>query len=90
MREQLETCSTTLPRPAEGVGNVDQPTTYVVEEWVDAGLDREVDAFPGSSHVTSTGSIVATFLVNEELIPIKIERILGDYRLFNLVFIICV
>ena len=77
-------------RPAEGAADADRPTTDVVEEGVDVGLDRDVEAFPGSSHVTSTSSIVYTFLVNEELVPIKIERIPGHYRLFNLVFIICV
>ena len=62
------------------------------EEGVDVEPSSNVDAkaaFPGSSHVTSTGSIETTFLVVEELIPIKIEKILGNYRLFNLVFIIC-
>ena len=47
---------------------------------MDAGLDRDVEAFPGSSCVTSTSSMKCTFLVNEELVPIKIERILGHYR----------
>ena len=54
-------------------------------------FDTNVDAeatFLGSSHVTSMGSIMTTFFVNEELIPIKIENILGNYRLFNLFFII--
>ena len=80
----------TPPRAVEGVVDVAPTTTNVAEEGVDAGLDRDVEAFPGSSHVTSTGSIVCTFLVNEELAPIKIERIPGHYRLFNLVFIISV
>ena len=80
----------TPPRPTEGAAEAAPPTTDAAEEGVDAGLDREVDAFPGSSRVTSTGSIVTKFLVNEELVPIKIEKIPGDYRLFNLVFIICV
>ena len=57
---------------------------------MDAGLDREVDAFLGYSRVTSAGSVVTTFLVNEELVPIKIEKIPGDCIFFNLVFIICV
>ena len=91
--EQSATCSATPPRPAEGAVDADWPTIVdVAEEGVDAGLDTNVDvevAFPGSSHVTSTGSIVTTFFVNEEGIPIKIEKILGDYRLFNLDFIIC-
>ena len=80
----------TPPRAAKGAIDAAPPTTNVVEEGVDAGLDRDVDAFPRSSCVTSTGSIQCTFLVNEELVPIKIERIHSDYRLFNLVFIICV
>ena len=88
--EQSATCSATPPRAAEGEADGAPPTTDVVEEGVDAGLDRDVEEFPGSSHVTSTSSIVCTFLVNEELAPIMIERILGHYRLFNLAFIICV
>ena len=88
--EQSETRSVTPPRAAEGEADGAPPTTDAVEEGVDAGLDRDVESFPGSSHVTSNGSIVCTFLVNEELDPIKIERIPGHYILFNLVFIICV
>ena len=88
--EQSETCSATPPRAVEGFADVAPPTTDAAKEEVDAGLDRDVEAFPGSSRVTSTGSIKCTFLVNEELVPIKIERILGHYRLFNLFFIICV
>ena len=84
------TCSTKIPTLVEGVVDADLPTTDVANEGVDVGLDRDVEAFTRSSHVTSTGSIVCTFLVNEELVPIKIERIPGHYRLFNLVFIICV
>ena len=75
--KQLATHSATLPRSAEGAFDVAPPTTDATEERVDAGLDRDVEAFPGSSHVTSTGSIKCTFLVNEELLPIKIERIPG-------------
>ena len=88
--EQLATCSATPSREMEGATDVSPPTTDAAEEGVDAGLDRDVEAFPGSSRVTSTGSIKCTFLVNEELLPIKIERIPGHYRLFNLFFIICV
>ena len=88
--EQSATRSTTPPRAAEGVADAAPPTTDDAKEGVDAGLYRDVEAFPGSSRVTSTGSIVCTFFVNEELVPIKIERIPGDYILFNLVFIICV
>ena len=83
----------TPPRPTEGATDANRPTTNPAEEGVDAGFDTNVDAEAavlGPSHVTSIGSIVTTFLVNEELVPIKIEKIPGDYRLFNLVFIICV
>ena len=88
--EQSATRSVTPLRVAEGASNVTPPTKNVVEEGVDAGLNRYVEEFPGSSRVTSTSSIVCTFLVNEELVPIKIERIPGHYRMCNLVFIICV
>ena len=88
--EQSTTRYVTHTRPTEGSFDAFLPTTDAVEEGVDAGLHREVDAFPRSSRVTSIGSIVCTFLVNEELVPIKIEKFPGDYRLFNLVFIICV
>ena len=88
--EHSTTRSATPPRPAEGAVNASPPTTDVAKEGVDAGLDRGMDAFPTSSRVTRTGSIMCTFLVIEELVPIKIERIPGHYRLFNLVFIICV
>ena len=91
--EQSATHSVTLPRAVEGATDVAPPTTYVAEEGVDAGLDTHVDAevtFIGSSRVTSTCLIVTTFLVNEEIFSIKTEKITGDYRLFNLVFIICV
>jgi hypothetical protein len=33
--------------------------------------------FPGSSHVTSTRTLKVTFLVNDELIPMKIENLPG-------------
>ena len=88
--EESATRSATPPRIAEGAADVAPPTTYVVEEGVDAGLDIDVEAFPGSSRVTSTGSIKCTFFVNEDLVLIKIERIQGNYRLFNLFIIICV
>ena len=53
--KQSTTRSVTPPRVAKGAANAAPPTTNVAEEGVDAGLDRDVDAFPGSSCVTSTG-----------------------------------
>ena len=90
--EQSETHYATPPRPAEGATDANRPTTNPAEEGVDASFDTNVDAeasFPGSSRVTSIGSIVTTFLVNDELVPIKIEKISSNYILFNFVFIIC-
>ena len=60
-----------------------------MDTFFDTNADVE-EAFLRSSHVTSTSSIVTTFLVNDELVPINIEKIPGDYRLFNLFFIIFV
>ena len=88
--EQSKTHSVTPSRPTEGAADASPPTTNAAEEGVDAWLDRDVDAFPRSSRVTSTSLIVTKFLVNKELVPIKIEKIPGDYRLFNLVFIFCI
>ena len=88
----METCSATPQSLAESVTVAERRTPYRAEEGVEGEFDTNVDAeatFPRSSSVTSTGSIVTTFLVNEKLIPIKIEKILGNYRLFNLVFILC-
>ena len=89
--KQSKTCSATPLRTVEGAAYDDRPTTDVAKEGVDAEFDTNADAeatFPGSSYVNSTSSIVTTFLVNEELVPIKIEKIPSNYRLFNLVFII--
>ena len=68
--EQSATRSATPLRAADGVADSAPTTTDVVEEGVDAGLDRDVEAFPRSSRVTSIGSIVCIFLVNEELVLI--------------------
>ena len=62
--EQSATRSMTPSRAVEGEVGVAPPTTDAAEEGVDAWLDRDVDAFPGSSHVTSTGLVVMKFLVN--------------------------
>ena len=63
--EQSETRSEKPLRAAKGAADAAPPTIDDAEEGVDAGLDRDVDAFPRSSGVTSTASIVCTFLVNE-------------------------
>ena len=48
----------------------------------DDNIDIFVASFPGSSCVTSTGTVEATFLVDENLLPIKIEKIPGTiYKL---------
>ena len=43
----------------------------------------DVPAFPGSFRVTSTGTFETTFLVDEDLIPYKMEKITGTiYKMF--------
>ena len=81
----------TRPRSAKSALVADRHTLDSVEEGVDADPASNVDVeatFPGSSRVTSMGSIETTFLVNEKLVPIYIEKISGNYTLFNLFFII--
>jgi hypothetical protein len=43
----------------------------------ESSIDISQEAFPGSSHVISVGTIQTTFLVDENIVPIKIEKILG-------------
>ena len=69
----------------------DQHTLDRAEDGVDvehASIDIVEATFLGSSRVTSAGTIQTTFLVDEELVPIKIEKIPGNYTLFKLVFVI--
>ena len=37
----------------------------------EAGMANYIIAFPGATRVTSTGTILGTFLVNDEGVPIK-------------------
>lgn len=53
----------------------------------DQGVDAEEDSiditiisFLGSSHVTGTRTLETTFLVDENLVPIKIEKITGTIK----------
>ena len=90
--EHSTTFSVTPSRPAKGAFDDDRTTIDHAEEGVEAESNTSADAeatFLGYSRVTNTGLIVTTFLVNEELVPINIEKIPGNHRLFNLVFIIC-
>ena len=70
----------------------DQRTPDCVEEGIDTEHDSIniiEETFLGSSCVTSMGIIQTTFLVEKELVPIKIEKISSNYyALFKLVFII--
>ena len=51
----------------------------MLEHAHDAGDEPTIDeiqaCFPRYSHVTNMGKLLVTFLVNDEAIPIKIERI---------------
>ena len=46
------------------------------------------EAFLGSTPVTSMGTLERKFLVDENIVPIMIEKIPSIYTLFNLFFII--
>ena len=52
-----------------------KPSEEIDAEYVD--IDIVMVAFPVSFHVSSTGTLETTFLVDENLVPIKIERIPG-------------
>ena len=60
------------------------------EQGVDAEIriENAQASFHGYSCVTNTGTLETTFLVDDNLVPIKIEKILGIYTLFNLLFVI--
>jgi hypothetical protein len=59
----------------------------VVEPHVGAsgstGSDDTVSSFPGSSYVSSTGTISCTFLVNEKGVPLKTLKMPGVFNCFN-------
>jgi hypothetical protein len=57
----------------------DQHMPECARDDVDAehGFAHFEACFPGSSHVTSMGTLPVTFLVNDELIPMKIEKLPG-------------
>jgi hypothetical protein len=68
--------------PRVDVGTTPDPDEHMPEcaqDDVDAehGFAHFEACFPGSSHVTSTGTLKVTFLVNYELIPMKIENLPG-------------
>ena len=89
--EQLARHSRTPLRPTKSVFAANQCTPYYAKEGVDAETASIVDVeatFLGSSHVTSKCTIDMIFFLNEELVPINIENIPGNYTLFKLVFII--
>ena len=44
----------------------------------DHGTDHSsVDCYPGATHIQSTGTTVVSFLVNQDMVPIKIVQLLG-------------
>jgi hypothetical protein len=68
--------------PRVDVGTTPDPDQHMPEcaqDVVDAehGIAHFEACFPGSSHVTSMGTLPVTFLVNDELIPMKIEKLPG-------------
>ena len=62
------------------IGRADQDQGVHAEEY---DIDTALDAFPGSFCVTSTGTVETTFLVDENLVPYKMNKILGTiYKMF--------
>jgi hypothetical protein len=55
-------------QPGSGGGDKDEPDD----------VDYTV-AFPGARHVTSTGTLPCTFMVNEEGLPLKKIRLPGSF-----------
>jgi hypothetical protein len=80
--EQSKTHSRTPQREDVGAPSTARCMTDHAEQGqgVDASessIDIAQATFPGSSHVISMGTIQTTFLVDENLVPIKIEKIPG-------------
>jgi hypothetical protein len=57
--------------------DLDEHMPECARDDVDAehGFAHFEACFPGSSHVTSMGTLLVTFLVNDEIIPMKIENL---------------
>ena len=63
---------------------------YGIEQGVDVEIsnDNAQATFPGSSYVTRMGTLETTFFVDDNIVSINIDKILGIYTLFNLLFVI--
>jgi hypothetical protein len=52
-------------------------------DGADEAIGDYTNCFPRSSCVTSKGTLPITFLVDENIVPIKIQKIPGIYECFN-------
>ena len=69
--------------PSTGGGTPDHVEHGQEEGAKEISIDVTIAAFPGSSRVRSTGTLDISFLVDENQVPVKIEKIPGiSIRLF--------
>lgn len=55
--------------------------TRHVHEDAEATSGDTIAAFPRSSHIAIAGRLPVTFVVTEDLLPIKIEKVPGTIKL---------
>ena len=63
--------------PSTGGGTPDHVEHGQEEGAEEISIDVTIPAFPGSSRVRSTGTLDISFLVDENQVPVKIEKIPG-------------
>ena len=63
--------------PSTGGGTRDHVEHGQEEGAEEISIDVTIPAFPGSSRVRSTGTLDISFLVDENEVPVKIEKIPG-------------
>ena len=69
--------------PSTGGGTHDHVEHGEEEGAEEINIDVTIPAFPGSSRVRSMGTLDISFLVDENQVPVKIEKIPGiSIRLF--------
>ena len=63
--------------PSTGGGTHDHVEHGQEEGAEEISIDVTIPAFPGSSRVRSTGTLDISFLVDENQVPVKVEKIPG-------------
>ena len=73
-----------IPEHASGHVPGDAEATATGDVFASGHVPGDVlAAFPGSSHITSTGTLPVTLVVTEDFVPIKIEKVPGTLKCFN-------